>query len=73
MALHSYQKKIKEIGLRIRKLREKEKISRAQLAYEIGTSESQLARIEYGEINTGIVSLLKIAEVLDVPLNKIIE
>jgi len=66
VASNSHQKKLKEIGIRIRKLREKEKISRAQLAYEIDTSESQLARIEYGEVNTGLVSLLKIANVLDV-------
>ena len=73
MAVNQYQKKLREIGLRIRKLREKEGMSRAQLAYEINSSASQLARIEYGQVNTGIVTYMKIADILDVPLIAIVD
>ena len=69
--LSGHKKKLKEIGLRIRKLREQDGISRAQLAFEINTSAKQLARIEYGELNTGIVGLIKIAESLNVNIQRV--
>jgi transcriptional regulator with XRE-family HTH domain len=58
---------IQQIGSNIRHLRELQKISRAQLAFEIETTEKQLSRIEYGEINSGIMSYIKIARALNVP------
>ncbi|RDK84638.1 helix-turn-helix domain-containing protein [Marinirhabdus gelatinilytica] len=52
-------------GKHLKKVRKQHNISRVQLAYEIGTHEKQLRLIEKGEINTGILSIHKIATVLD--------
>jgi transcriptional regulator with XRE-family HTH domain len=68
------KKKIPEldqIGTNIRCLREQQKLSRAQLAFEIGTNEKQLSRIEYGEINSGIMNYIKIARALNTSLDNI--
>jgi transcriptional regulator with XRE-family HTH domain len=59
------------IGLNIRKLREEQSISRQQLAYEIETTEKQLSRIEYGEINSGIMNYIKIARVLNISIEQL--
>ena len=59
---------LEQIGFVIRQLREKQAISRAQFAFEIGTNEKHLSRIEYGEINSGIMNYIKIARVLNVPI-----
>ena len=59
------------IGLNIRKLREEQSISRQQLAYEIETTENQLSRIEYGEINSGIMNYIKIARVLNISIEQL--
>lgn len=56
---------LEQIGSNIRHLREGQKISRKQLGFEIGITEKQLSRIEYGEINTGIMNLIKIARALN--------
>jgi transcriptional regulator with XRE-family HTH domain len=61
-------KDLEVIGLNIRAIREAQNISRAQLAFEIDTTEKQLSRIEYGEVNSGIMSFIKIARALQVPL-----
>lgn len=53
-------KYLKSVGKTIQAARIIRKISRAQLAFEIGTSERQLVRIERGEINTGILTVIKI-------------
>ena len=62
---------LQQIGMNVRKLREAADISRSQLAFEIGTNEKQLARIEYGEINSGIMNYIKIARVLNADLTDI--
>lgn len=63
---------LQQIGSNIRRIRSEKEISRAQLAYEIGTSEKHLSRIETGEVNSGILTYIKIARVLGIPLNDII-
>ena len=62
---------LQQIGTNVRKLREAADISRAQLAFEIGSTEKQLARIEYGEINSGIMNYIKIARILNADLKDI--
>ena len=64
---------LKNIGLNIRKKREALGISRLQLAFEIETSEKQLSRIEYGQINSGIMSYVKIAKAFEVPLKDLFD
>jgi len=66
------KEKLKTIGMKIRQQREKKNISQSQLAFEIKTSTRQYQRIEYGEINSGIISLYRISEVLDIHLKDLI-
>ena len=73
MASRKELSELQIIGLNVRKLREAQKISRIQLAYEIETTEKQLSRIEYGEINSGVLSYIKIAKVLNVSIEQIFE
>ena len=62
-----YSKKaIKAIGKKIREIRIKQNISQDQLAFEIGTTQKQISRIERGEINTSIAHILAIADTLNV-------
>ena len=57
---------LKQVGANIMRLRKDREISRLQLAFELNTNEKQLRLIEAGKINTGILSLYKIAAILDV-------
>lgn len=52
-----------EIAYQILKLRKKEGVSQAQLAKKIGTSQSNVARMENGEQNFTTETLRKIASV----------
>ena len=60
---------LQQLGINIRRLREAQEISRAQLAFEIDTTEKQLSRIENGEINSGIMSYVRIARVLNISIS----
>lgn len=66
-------KALKAIGLKIQKLRKEQSVSQTQLAFDAGVPLRQLLRIEKGEVNTGISTLLAIAEALDVPLKDLID
>ena len=63
---------LKNIGVNIRKIRLQQNLSQAQLAFEIKTSTKQIQRIENGEINTGVITLFKIAEAMNVKVEKLI-
>lgn len=54
-----------EIAYQILKLRKKKKISQAQLAKEIGTKQSNIARMEAGQQNFSVDILEKIAKAFD--------
>lgn len=66
MAVKQKTSDLQQIGINIRRLRTEQGISRAQLAYEIETSEKQMSRIENGEINSGILTYIKIIRVLGI-------
>jgi transcriptional regulator with XRE-family HTH domain len=55
-----------EIGLEIRLLRERKKVSGKELAERIGLSQSQMSRLEKGQRRIDTKLLNKIAEALDV-------
>jgi transcriptional regulator with XRE-family HTH domain len=57
---------ISNFGEKVKELRVSQNISRVQMAFEIGCNEKQLRLIEKGEINTGILSIYKIAKVLEI-------
>lgn len=54
-----------DIALKINQLRQAHKLSQEQLAVRIGTTQSNIARIEAGNQNLTIQMLDKIAKVFD--------
>lgn len=66
MKIQYSKKGVKALGKKIREIRIKQKISQDQLAFEIGTDQKQISRIERGEINTSIAHILAIASVLNI-------
>ena len=64
---------LKEIGLRIRKLREEKNISQQDLAATCNFEKSSMSRIEAGGTNLTIGTLLKICEALDVKLIDVVD
>lgn len=63
---------LKSIGDNIRKYRLKQNISQSQLGFEISTTLRQIQRIEKGETNAGVLYFIKIAEALDIDINKLL-
>lgn len=57
---------IANLGIHIRQLREKKGISQQDLANDCDMPKNQIGRIERAEINTGIKTLVRIANALDV-------
>ncbi|MBS7234038.1 helix-turn-helix transcriptional regulator [Flavobacterium psychroterrae] len=57
---------IANLGIHIRQLREKKGMSQQDLADDCGITQNQVGRIERAEIKTGIKTLIKIANALDV-------
>lgn len=72
MAELDKEKILKQIGMRIKKIRTQQKISRYQLAFEAKTSEKHIRQIENAEINTSIFKLFQIADALGVKPEEII-
>lgn len=65
------EKAIKLLGKKVRELRKKQKISQSQLAYEANIPRMQVSRIERGEINTSISTVLAIARVLEIQVKEL--
>ncbi|WP_299366714.1 helix-turn-helix transcriptional regulator [Winogradskyella sp.] len=63
---------LKELGKRIKKLREDSGLSQFELANEAGIVKNQIGRIERGEINTSIYTLKKISSVLKVHISELL-
>lgn len=57
---------IKNLGVRIRQLRESKGMSQQDLANDSDIPKSQIGRIERAEVNTTVKTLVKIANALDV-------
>jgi transcriptional regulator with XRE-family HTH domain len=54
----------KELGLKLKKAREKVGLTQAELASKAGINVSYYAKIERGEVNTSVDKLHKIAKIL---------
>lgn len=67
------RKFIIELGKRIRALREEQKITQSQLAFETGIRREQIIRIEMGKQSTGIDVLKKISTAFGVTLSEFFE
>ena len=67
------QQQLKNIGYRLRQERLKQNLTQAQIAFELNTSTKQYQRIEYGEISTSVLTILKLADILDVKVSVLLE
>lgn len=63
---------LEKIGQKVKTFRLQNKLTQAQVAFELGTCTKQYQRIEYGEINTGIVNFYKLCEIFDVEIKYIL-
>jgi transcriptional regulator with XRE-family HTH domain len=64
---------LKEIGKRIRDLRNIVDMSQSELAFEVGTDKAYISRIERGEVNIGILLFVKICFALKVTSKEILD
>lgn len=60
------------LGVHIKKLREKNGFSQQKLADYCGIPRNQISRIERAEVNTGIKTLIRIANALDIELTELL-
>ncbi len=60
------------MGGNVRKYRLKNSLSQSQLAFEISATLRQVQRIEAGRANASVLYYQRIADALEIDLNKII-
>jgi transcriptional regulator with XRE-family HTH domain len=58
-------------GRNIQRIRETQGLTKVQLAFEINTGESYIRRLEKGEVNMTISTLLKLSTALNVPTREL--
>lgn len=68
-----YQKEILRICLKIKSLRQKNKLTVQELAYRCNFERSNMSRIEAGKTNITIKTLCTICNALGVELNEVID
>ncbi|MDO6392070.1 helix-turn-helix transcriptional regulator [Pontibacter sp. BT731] len=56
---------LKAFGHHLKRLRQERGLTQANLAFEAGLSESQVQRIEYGNHNFTIMTLISLAKALE--------
>ncbi|MBN2636347.1 MAG: helix-turn-helix transcriptional regulator [Prolixibacteraceae bacterium] len=71
MIANNFSDIFKKIGLKIKLLRIERKISQQDLAAACNFEKSNLAQIESRRTNPTIATLLKICQVLDVPISQL--
>ncbi|OIV42755.1 helix-turn-helix domain-containing protein [Flavobacterium johnsoniae] len=64
---------ISNLGIHIRQLREKKGLSQQALADDCEITRNQIGRIERAEINTGIKTLIRISNALDIDLKELLD
>ena len=68
-----YDNYLKKLGNNLRRIRKVKGISMETVANEAEIEYRQLGRIERGEVNTTIISLLRIAEILKVDMKTLFD
>ncbi|MEM9363752.1 MAG: helix-turn-helix transcriptional regulator [Bacteroidota bacterium] len=63
----------KKLGEKIREHRDKAGLSQLKLALSAHISRTQISRLENGEINTSVITLLRIAKALDLDKKQIMD
>lgn len=67
------EKFLKAFGVNLKKIRKARSFSQEKLAYESGIELRQIGRIERGEINTGLSSIVLIAETLRIEVKDLFD
>lgn len=70
---NEYDTYLKKVGNTLRKIRKEKGFSMENLANEAEIEYRQLGRIERGEINTSIISLLRICNTLGIEMKALFE
>jgi transcriptional regulator with XRE-family HTH domain len=65
--------RLKKIGKKLQELRMQKKITQKELAFILDVEISQITRIERGVINTSILTILKIAEALEMSASELFQ
>lgn len=63
---------LKALGERIDTLMKEKGITQLEMANQLNTRNTQVRRIQRGEVNSTILMLRKVAKILGVPVNKLI-
>jgi transcriptional regulator with XRE-family HTH domain len=70
---NEYDSYLKKVGNTLRKIQKEKGYSMENLANETEIEYRQLGRIERGEINTSIISLLRICQTLNIEMKTLFE
>lgn len=73
MKSNPYDIYIKEFGNNLRRIRKEKGLSMETVANEAEIEYRQLGRIERGEVNTTIISLLRISKILNVDMKALFD
>lgn len=65
-------KKLKEIGERLRKIRQEKNMSQTDVAEAMGVLPNQYNKVENGKVSPGLETLVRVAEALDVSVDVVI-
>jgi len=65
------EKLLKDIGLKIRKLRDRKNMSQEELAFTAQLDRTYITGIENGKRNISVTTFCKLAEALDIKINLI--
>ena len=68
---HKYNSNIKNVGSKLKEIRQQKLISQEQLANMCDIEISQISRIERGVINTSVTTLYSISKVLNVDISEL--
>lgn len=66
-----YKHYLKKFGQNLRRIRKEQGLSMETLSYKADIEYRQLGRIERGEINTSIITSLRLAETLQIEVAKL--
>lgn len=67
------QKYLKDFGKKLRRARKKRGLTQEALAAKAGLSLSQIARLELGEVNSGIIVIASILKTLNASANELFD
>ena len=67
------QKLLEHFGENLKKIRAAKDISQEHFAYEAGFSRSYYTEVENGKRNISLLNIVKIANLLDVELNELLQ